>query len=361
MMLSRKAVEAGGEDFTRKAFKAGTGAFVLTEAVKDDHTTLEKNPDWWGKDSAGSKLPFVDKVIIRPVTNSDVRLTSVRTGDAQMLNNIAPKDVVTVKNDSSLVYQEKPGYDWGSLIPNRKEGFVFNEVRYVKALAMAIDRKEFLDKAFFGIGTIGYGTISPLHFAYDPNFSHTRNRCRRRQETGPGRRQGPAFLRVLVRRRSDALQQAQLLQAQLRKADIDADRAASSSPRFSICRPSIEFKGITSSAGADASIHPNTYDHLVTGKPFNDSSYSNKDVDKYLEDQRATSDEAKRKDALRKAEQIYVVDDPGASGFVSASRPPDGQGADRHGGVPDAFRASRPRNCKSNLLRHRGAQHEYWR
>ena len=72
MMVSRKAVEAGGEDFTRKAFKAGTGAFVLTEAVKDDHTTLEKNPDWWGKDSAGNKLPFVDKVIIRPVTNSDV-------------------------------------------------------------------------------------------------------------------------------------------------------------------------------------------------------------------------------------------------------------------------------------------------
>src|SRR5262249_40593892 len=83
MMVSRKAVEAGGEDFTRKAFKAGTGPFVLTEAVKDDHMTLEKNPDWWGKDSSGNKLPFIDKVIIRPVTNSDVRLTNVRTGDAQ--------------------------------------------------------------------------------------------------------------------------------------------------------------------------------------------------------------------------------------------------------------------------------------
>src|SRR5438128_7999756 len=80
MMVSRKAVEAAGEDFTRKAFKAGTGPFVLTEAVKDDHITLEKNPDWWGQDSAGNKLPLLDKIIIRPITNSDVRLTNLRTG-----------------------------------------------------------------------------------------------------------------------------------------------------------------------------------------------------------------------------------------------------------------------------------------
>src|SRR5262249_30345172 len=35
MMVSRKVVEAAGADFTRKAFKAGTGAFILTEALKD--------------------------------------------------------------------------------------------------------------------------------------------------------------------------------------------------------------------------------------------------------------------------------------------------------------------------------------
>ena len=54
----------------------------------------------------------------------------------------------------------------------------------------------------------------------------------------------------------------------------------------------------------------NTYDFNYTGRPNNDGSYSNKDVDKLLDDQRQTTDEAKRKDALRKAEQIYVVDDP---------------------------------------------------
>src|SRR5207244_8622774 len=91
MMVSRKAAEAAGQDFTRKAFKAGTGPFVLTEAVKDDHVTLEKNPAWWGKDSSGNALPLLDRIIIKPITDSSVRLTNLKTGDAHIANNIAPK------------------------------------------------------------------------------------------------------------------------------------------------------------------------------------------------------------------------------------------------------------------------------
>src|SRR5207245_7641769 len=43
MIVSRKVVESAGADFTLKPFKAGSGPFVLTEAVKNDHYTLEKN------------------------------------------------------------------------------------------------------------------------------------------------------------------------------------------------------------------------------------------------------------------------------------------------------------------------------
>ena len=50
MMLSQKAVEAGGADFTRKPVNAGTGPFAFVEAVKDDHITLAKNASYWEKD-----------------------------------------------------------------------------------------------------------------------------------------------------------------------------------------------------------------------------------------------------------------------------------------------------------------------
>src|SRR6266550_4236488 len=171
MMVSKAVVTAMGADFTLKPFKAGTGPFILTEAVKADHYTLEKNPNWWGKDTDGSKLPYLDKITVRPITDPDVRLTNLRTGNAQVINGISGKDVPAIKADSTLNYQEVGAFSWDSLIPNETPGFIFSERRYVKAVAMAIDRDELLQKGpAQGVGLAGWGPISPAHFAYDPNF-----------------------------------------------------------------------------------------------------------------------------------------------------------------------------------------------
>jgi peptide/nickel transport system substrate-binding protein len=318
MMVSRKVVEASGEEFTHKGFRAGTGPFVLTEFVKDDHITLEKNPDWWGKDSAGNRLPLVDKITIRPITNSDVRLTNLKTGDAQFCNNVAPKDVAGLKNDATVTYQSVPGLACGYLVPNRKAGFIFNEGRYVKAVSTAIDRKEILDKAFFGVGSVGFGTIAPSHFAFDPSFKPFDKAdpdAARLLVQSVG--QGPLAFEFLVPAGDPAvLQQAQLIQAQLRKADIDAHIVQLESAQISKRQSDHVFNGIIYGSWSGR-VDPdgNTYDFNYSGRPFNDSSYSNPVVDKLLDDQRQATDEAKRKDALRQAEQIFVVDDPSRTWF----------------------------------------------
>ena len=318
MMVSRKVVEAMGEDFTRKAFKAGTGPFILTEALSNDHITMEKNPDWWGKDSAGNKLPFLDKLIIKPITNSDVRLTNLKTGDAQFMNNIAPKDVASVKTDSTLSFQEVPGLAFDSLEPNRGEGFVFNEARYVKAVSIAIDRQELIDKAFFGVGTLGYGTIAPSHFAYDPNFKPFEKSdpdAAKKLVSEVGK--GPLAFEFLVPSGDPAtLQQATLVQAQLRRADIDAQIQQLEFAQVLKQQTDHAFKGLVY-IGWSGRIDPdgNTYDFTYTGRPNNDGLYSNKDVDALLDQQRQATDEAARKTALRKAEQIFVVDDPARAWF----------------------------------------------
>jgi len=312
MMVSKKAVEAGGADFTRKAFKAGTGAFILTEAVKDDHITLEKNPDWWGKAQDGSKLPLIDKIVIKPITSSDVRFTNLKTGDAQIANNIAPKDVAGAKADSSMTYAQIPGLAWDSLVPNSKAGFVFEDHRLIKAVSMAIDRQELMDKVFLGVGTVGYGTVPPTSFAYDANFKPFEKpdiEGAKKLVSDVGK--GPLSFELLVSAGDPfQVQIASVLQAQLKKADIAVEIKQLEFAQILKAQQEHSFAGMTQ-IGWSGRIDPdpNTADFLVTGRPNNDSSYSNADVDKLMNDQRIEADQAKRKDLWRKAEQLYVVDD----------------------------------------------------
>ena len=324
MMVSQKVVDAMGADFTLKPFKAGTGPFILTEAVKNDHYTLERNPDWWGKDAQGNKLPFLDKIIVKPIQDGDVRLTNLRTGQVQVLNNVAGKDVPTVKGDTSLTYLEAGSFAWSSMIPNEAPGYVFNEKRYVKAVAMAIDRQELLDKGpTQGVGFVGYGPIAPAHFAYDPNFKPWPKadiEGAKKLITEVGK---PLEFELLVSSGDAAiLQLAQLIQAQLLKADIKANIKTQLFNDIVTLQQSKKHLGMTL-IGWSGRLDPdgNSYDFVVTGKTNNDSSYSNPKVDELMNQQRTESDPAKRKALLLQAQQIYVVDDPARVWFQFGTSP----------------------------------------
>src|SRR6266568_4333206 len=314
MMVSQKVADAMGADFTLKPFKAGTGPFILTEAVKNDHYTLEKNPDWWGKDAAGNKLPFLDKIIVKPILDGDVRLTNLRTGQAQVLNNVAGKDVPAVKADPTLTYIETGSFSWSSMIPNEAPGFIFNEKRYVKAVAMAIDRQEILDKGpTQGVGIAGWGPISPAHSAFDSSFKpwpKADPEGAKKLVADVGK--GPLKFEFLVSSGDAAtLQLAQLIQAELAKADITAEIKTQLFNDIVTLQQAHKHLGMTL-VGWSGRLDPdgNSYDFVVTGKTNNDSSYSNPKVDDLMNEQRAEADPAKRTQLLQQAQQIFVVDDP---------------------------------------------------
>jgi peptide/nickel transport system substrate-binding protein len=314
MMVSQKVVDAMGADFTLKPFKAGTGPFILSEAVKNDHYTLDKNPDWWGKDAAGNKLPFLDKIIVKPILDADVRLTNLRTGNAQVLNNLTGKDTASVMADPTLTYLEVGAFAWNSLVPNEAPTFIFNEKRYVKAVAMALDRDEILKKGpSQGVGLVGWGPISPAHFAWDANFkpwpkADIEGAKKLVADVG----KGPLKFELLVSSGDAAiLQLAQLIQAELAKADITADIKTQLFNDIVTLQQAHKHPGMTL-VGWSGRLDPdgNTYDFVVTNSPNNDSSYSNAKVDELMKAQRVEADPAKRKQMLLEAQQIYVVDDP---------------------------------------------------
>src|SRR3989442_12256315 len=90
---------------------------------------------------------------------------------------------------------------------------------------MALDRKELLDKGRAqGVGLVGFGPISPAHFAFDDGFkpyakADIDGAKKLVAAVGP-----PLKFELLVQSGSPApLQLAQLIQSQLAKADNTAD------------------------------------------------------------------------------------------------------------------------------------------
>jgi peptide/nickel transport system substrate-binding protein len=199
------------------------------------------------------------------------------------------------------------------MIPNEAPGFVFNEKRYVKAVSMAIDRQELLDKGpTQGVGIVGYGPIAPSHFAYDASFkpyakADPEGAKKLIAEVGK-----PLEFELLISSGDAAiLQLAQLIQAQLLKADIKANIKTQLFNDIVTLQQSHKHPGMTL-IGWSGRLDPdgNSYDFVVTGKTNNDSSYSNAQVDQLMNQQRTESDPAKRTQLLQQAQKIYVVDDP---------------------------------------------------
>src|SRR3989337_887517 len=58
------------------SFPPGTGPFEFVEWKRGDHITLERYKDYWQKG-----IPYLDRVILMPITDENVRLTALRAGD----------------------------------------------------------------------------------------------------------------------------------------------------------------------------------------------------------------------------------------------------------------------------------------
>src|SRR5215472_9849333 len=166
MMLSPTAIKALGPKLATSPTGAGTGPFEFVEWQRADHLTLKRNPNYWQKDSQGRKLPYLDQIIYRPMTDLNATLAALKTGDIDMARVVAGKDVSAVKSDSTLTYRDTPSLGYGGFEINHSVP-PFNDPAKAKAVAEAVDRAQILQNVGFGVGVVSYGPITPASWAFD--------------------------------------------------------------------------------------------------------------------------------------------------------------------------------------------------
>jgi peptide/nickel transport system substrate-binding protein len=313
MMVSKNEAEAQGDAFGSAPHMGGSGPFIITEQVPNDHVTLARNPNWWGTE-AGIQLPYLDELVVRVFPDSSVRFTNVRSGDSHVIYDLDRADLVIARDDGSLVVSSTPSTTFVGMFAGHQEGKPFADSRYVKAVSMAIDRAEIATVAFQDTAKPGYGPITPSHgLAYDPAFepykvADPEGAKALIEEVG----QGPLTFELLYVSGDPAtLQIVQLIQAQLARADITMNLrglpSAQWTDEFVAGNYEMTWSGI-GTGNIDPEVRIRDFCHS-TGR-LNTGKYSNPEVDQLLDQQRETFDLDERRTLLRRAEEIATVDDP---------------------------------------------------
>ncbi len=316
MMLSMAAVQKGGQGFSLAPMNAGSGPFQFVEWKRNDHLNLTKNPGYWK-----SGLPYLDGLTYRAIPDVNAILAALKTGDIDIARTIAAKDVAGIKADSGFIYRSTPALGFNGFELNTGAA-PFNDPAKRKAVALAIDRYAILKNINFNIGVVGYGPIPPSSWAFDSNekiYDHADPTAAKSAATG---------FTFAYKTTSDPVNQqlAQLMQAELAAAGITMNIQTEEFATYQQECANHQFQacGVNWSGRIDPD--GNTYAWWHTGGDFNDSLYSNSQVDAWLEDARTTTDQAKRKQDYDNAQKQIVADAPyvfsvfGVSAQISSTK-----------------------------------------
>lgn len=158
-----------------------TDAYVAVSR-NESELILERNPYYPFVDTAGNQLPYIDRIVVRFAAQVDnVELQAIG-GNSDVLVSAARTDRIPVYIENqeqggyrTLIYQDaaltKPFYVFNMTPPDAEYAPYFSDVRFRRAMSLALDREQINDRFYFGRGTPTQATISPAHPQFRPEYA----------------------------------------------------------------------------------------------------------------------------------------------------------------------------------------------
>jgi peptide/nickel transport system substrate-binding protein len=168
-MVSPTAFKNKGIDWMRNN-PVGTGPFKFVSFANDTGFKTVKNPDYWGKDSQGNKLPYLEALEIIFVVDPNTALSAMKTGTADAIGVEPGKrtadlagiglKISSALNANQILYPDTANSD--SPFSNQK-------VR--EAVEYAIDREGLAKALGYGYWKAPYQIPAFDSSTYNPNFN----------------------------------------------------------------------------------------------------------------------------------------------------------------------------------------------
>ncbi|MGQ9632344.1 MAG: ABC transporter substrate-binding protein [bacterium] len=154
-----------------------------TVEYKPDRWVAERNPYFWAVDTAGNQLPYIDRIVCE--LNSNQEVVNMKVVAGQIDYTAVPlsfSDIPLFKeNESKGGYKtalwDLPMGAMPSIMVNftyekdKVLGQILSDVRFRRALSMAINRDEVNKVAYFGLSYPTQATVLPKSRFYEESYA----------------------------------------------------------------------------------------------------------------------------------------------------------------------------------------------
>lgn len=314
-IVSPTALKKYGKDFTKHP--VGTGPFKLASWTPGVEVVLEKNPDYF------KGAPKLDKVIFKPITEDQTRLSNLEAGELDLIVNIPPDDLERLKADENLQIIEQPGmHVWWTAFNTQKKPF--DDVRVRQAINLAINKDVIVNQLLKGTGEIANTPIPPMVWGHDPevkNYEYDPEKAKKLlaeagypngfeatygvPESGSGMQQ-PATMAAAIQ--ADLAKVGIKLKIQTFEWGTYLDKVFAPPAKNDLDMHQMSWVGDNGDPDNFLYILFSSEQWPTAG--FNDAYYKNPKVDQLLKQARIIEDKQKRTEMYSEAQKLIMADAP---------------------------------------------------
>ncbi len=169
-----------------------SGAWRLRQYADHEKVVLERNPYWFGVDTKGQRLPYLDQVVFLIVPDQNTAALKFMSGDVDGVDVVKPEDYKTYADGAArghyTLYEigpslttnflwfnlnrwkdSKGGHRAGEPCVGRVKYAWFSDPRFRRAVSLALDRGAMIRGPFFGSAIKNWSMLTAANRVwYDP-------------------------------------------------------------------------------------------------------------------------------------------------------------------------------------------------
>lgn len=304
MFVSPTAVKEMGEDFGAKA--VGLGPFKVKEWTKNSDLVLEAFDGYWREGE-----PKLETVTVRPIADETVRLANLQSGTIQLIDAVPPQSFAQLKSASGIKTYETGGLGFNAFSLNTTAA-PFDDPKVRQALQYAVDPEVIQRLVFMNTGEVAHGPIPPsLAWAHDPDFKpYSYDPEKAKALLAEAGHDGPVPFEITVINSPLLIRMAEIIQAQASEAGFTPTiKQIDGTSLITVLRAK-DFDMSWSPWSGRSDPDGNMYNWFTIGGPNNFAGYESAEVDGLMKEARSTTDQDKRGELYKKAQELIAADAP---------------------------------------------------